>query len=161
MAIEVILIQKYTLFIGSGVYAFVTILFSLLLASGIGSRFSQKFKPSVAFIGIIAWILLDTLVFQRLLSSLGFLTLVYRILITVILIIPLGFFMGMPFPNGTKRVGELVDWGFAINGAASVLGSTAIMLVAFSFGYNAALLVGAFGYLLAMAVMLSNKKWVK
>lgn len=161
MAIEVILIQKYTLFIGSGVYSFVTILFSLLLASGVGSRFSQKFKPSVAFIGIIAWILLDILVFQHLLSNLGFLTLTYRILITVILIIPLGFFMGMPFPNGTKRVGELVDWGFAINGAASVMGSTAIMLVAFSLGYNAALMVGAFGYLLAMSVMLSNKNWVK
>jgi len=55
----------------------------------------------------------------------------------------------------------LVDWGFAINGAASVLGSTAIMLVAFSLGYNAALLIGALGYLLAMMVMLSNKSWVR
>jgi len=67
--------------------------------------------------------------------------------------------MGMPFPKGTKRVGELIDWGFAINGAASVLGSTAIMLVAFNFGYNMALLAGAAAYLLAMLLMRSQKEW--
>lgn len=161
MAIEVILIQQFTLFIGSGVYAFVSILFILLLSSGVGSRFSQKVKPQIAFLGIIAWILLNIFVFQRLVSSLAFLEVPWRILITIILIAPLGFFMGMPFPNGTKKVGELVDWGFAVNGAASVLGSTAIMLVAFTLGYNFALLVGAAGYLLAMLVMQSKKGWVK
>ncbi|MBK7143057.1 MAG: hypothetical protein IPH75_13370 [bacterium] len=46
-----------------------------------------------------------------------------RMLVAVILIAPVGFFMGMPFPKGTLRVGPLVDWEFAVNGAASVLSS--------------------------------------
>jgi predicted membrane-bound spermidine synthase len=161
MAIEVILIQKYTLFVGPGSYTFVTILFTLLLASGIGSRFSDKFNNATPFIGILAWIVFDIFVFEHIMDSLDFMSLVGRILITILLIFPLGFFMGMPFPKGTKRVGELIDWGFAINGAASVLGSTAIMLVAFNYGYNAALLTGTLAYILAMLIMQSKKKWVK
>ncbi len=39
MMIELILMQKYTLFIGPSVYCLITILFTLLLSSGIGSRF--------------------------------------------------------------------------------------------------------------------------
>ena len=46
-------------------------------------------------------------------------------------------------------VGELVDYGFAVNGAASVLGSTFIMLVTFAYGFNVALIIGAVLYLLA------------
>ncbi|WP_462281572.1 spermine/spermidine synthase domain-containing protein [Salinivirga cyanobacteriivorans] len=160
MAIEVILIQKYTRFIGPGSYTFVTILFTLLLASGIGSRFSQNFKSSIPFIGIILWVLSDIFLFEYLLNAVDSFPMFGRILITIILILPLGFFMGMPFPKGTKRVGELIDWGFAINGAASVLGSTAIMLVAFNFGYNMALLAGAAAYLLAMLIARSQKKWI-
>ena len=57
--------------------------------------------------------------------------------------------MGMPFPKATLRVGELVDWGFAVNGTASVLGSTGILLVAFTWGFDAALAVGGALYLLA------------
>ena len=42
MAVEVILIQKYTLFVGPSVYSIAGILITLLVASGIGSRFSKK-----------------------------------------------------------------------------------------------------------------------
>ena len=60
------------------------------------------------------------------------------ILITILMIAPLGFFMGMPFPRAALRVGRLVDWVFAVNGAASVLGSAGIMLVAFTWGFQVA-----------------------
>ncbi len=161
MAIEVILIQKYTWFIGPGAYTFVTILFTLLLASGIGSRFSEKFKTTTAFIGIIGWIVFDVFLFGYILDAMDYLPVGGRIALTILMILPLGFFMGMPFPKGSKRVGELIDWGFAINGAASVLGSTAIMLVAFNFGYNTSLILGAIAYLFAMFIMRSEKKWVR
>lgn len=161
MTVEVILIQKYTLFIGSSSYAFMTILFSLLLASGIGSFFSSRFTSTTPFLGIIVWIVLDVLLFGFLTEKLVLLPISGRILVTMVLILPLGFFMGMPFPKGTLRVGSLVDWGFAVNGAASVLGSTAIMLVAFNYGYGVALVTGAFAYFLAMLLMRSDRVWIK
>jgi hypothetical protein len=67
--------------------------------------------------------------------------------------------MGMPFPKGALRVGELVDWGFAVNGAASVLGATVIVLIAFTWGFTAALLVGAVLYLAAFGLMSLRKGW--
>ena len=63
--------------------------------------------------------------------------------------------MGMPFPKGTQRVGELIDWGFAVNGAASVL----VLLVAFAYGFTAALLLGGLCYVLALWLFSAKRAW--
>jgi len=82
-----------------------------------------------------------------------------RALVTAIVVFPLGFLMGMPFPKGTLRVGELVDWGFAVNGAASLLGSTVIVLVAITYGFTIALLLGALIYLVAYGLYSMKSSW--
>ncbi len=159
MIVEVVMIQKYTMFIGPSIYSVITILLVLLLASGIGSRFSEKFNDKIPFLGIIIWLLLDIFVFKHLIYSLDSMEMLSRILITALLIAPLGFFMGMPFPKAGLRVGELIDWGFAVNGAASVLGSTFILLIAFAYGFSISLLVGAFFYLIALVLLSFESKW--
>ncbi|MCP4633546.1 MAG: MFS transporter, partial [candidate division Zixibacteria bacterium] len=159
MAVEVILIQKYTLFVGPSVYSIAVILITLLVSSGIGSRFSKKVSNPFVFLAIIVWLLLDIFAFGYLTRALSGLTMYPRIFITMILFFPLGFFMGMPFPKGTLRVGQLIDWGFAVNGAASVFGSTLILLVAFAFGFNMALIVAAGLYLLAFALLSAKNSW--
>ena len=159
MIVEIVLMQKYTLFIGPSVYTIVAILLALLVGSGIGSRFADRVGDRIAFLGIVVWLLLDVLVFGHLTSALGGLTMIPRIIVTALLILPLGFFMGMPFPKGTLRVGPLIDWGFAVNGAASVLGSTAIMLVAFTYGFSVALLLGAALYLIAYVLISAKSAW--
>ncbi len=159
MIVEVILIQKYTLFIGAPIYSISTVLLTMLVASGIGSRFSEKISSPIAFGAIIVWLLLDILVFRALTGALVGLSLFPRVLVTAILIAPLGFFMGIPFPKATLRVGDLVDWGFAVNGAASVLGATAIMLVAFNYGFTASLLIGGICYILAFLCYQARKAW--
>ncbi len=159
MIVEIILIQKYSLFIGPSVYSIVTVLLTLLLASGIGSRFSEKVPARWAFAGIILWLLLDIFLFGAVTDSLRTLSLLPRILTGAALIFPLGFFMGMPFPKGALKVGELIDWGFAVNGAASVLGSTAIVLVAFGWGFAPALLIGAALYGIAYGLLSKKTAW--
>jgi spermidine synthase len=153
MIIEVVLIQKYTLFIGPSYYALVTILFTLLLASGLGSRFSQRIPDYLPFIVIILWLFLEIFALTPLKYALGNLTVWLRILASVLLIFPLGFFMGMPFPKAVARVGELVDWGFAVNGAASVMGSVIVMMVAINFGFSWAIAVAACCYVVAAALL--------
>jgi hypothetical protein len=159
MAVEVILIQKYTLFIGPSVHGVITVLLTLLLFSGLGSRASRSVDDRLPFLGIALWLALEILVFGRLTAALGGLTMVPRILISAVLIAPLGFLMGMPFPKAGLRVGPLVDWGFAVNGAASVIGSTGIMLVAFSFGFRVALIVAGLFYLAALGLLHREQAW--
>ena len=80
---------------------------------------------------------------------------------------PLGFVMGMPFPTGlralsaygTSKFGERnasensVEWAWAMNAAASVLGSVLAMVIAIQFGLTLTLACGAAAYLLALAMM--------
>jgi hypothetical protein len=159
MMIEVVLIQKYALYIGASVYSITTVLLTLLIASGIGSRFADKGSDCVAFVGIIAFLLLDLTVYGSITSGLDQLSILPRVLVVAVLIFPLGFFMGMPFPKATLRVGELIDWGFSVNGAASVFGATLVVMVAFSYGYTVALVLGVVVYLSAWLLMAARRAW--
>ena len=159
MIVEIILIQKYTLFIGPSIYSIITILVTLLIGSGIGSRFSNKMPIHYVFGAIILWVLLDILLLDQLTSIFNGFPLPVRMSITAIILLPLAFFMGMPFPKGALKVKELIDWGFAVNGTASVFGSTLIILVAFAWGFNLALLLGAALYLMAFALISVKSAW--
>mgnify|MGYP006278022701 CR=1 FL=1 len=143
MAVEVVLIQKYALLIGASVHSLVAVLLTLLVASGVGSRFAREFSDRTAFSVIVVWLLADALIFKHLIYAAGGADLGVRLALAVALIFPLGFFMGMPFPKGALRVGQLIDWGFAVNGAASVLGSIGVLLVAFEWGFSVALILAA------------------
>jgi hypothetical protein len=159
MCVEIVLIQKYTLFIGASAYSIATVLVVLLVSSGVGSRFADLVGARVAFLSIAVWLLLDVIVLRHLTGALAFMPVSARVIVTAILIAPLGFFMGMPFPKGALRVGELVDWGFAVNGAASVLGATLVVLVAFTYGFTVALLSGAALYLAAFGLLAMRRAW--
>jgi hypothetical protein len=92
----------------------------------------------------------------------------YRLLVSAILLVPLGFLMGMPFPTGLRALAaspapefpagqaasdNAVEWAWAMNAAASVLGSVLAMVIAIQFGLNVTLACGAGAYLLAFLVM--------
>ena len=157
MIIEIILIQKYTLIIGASIYSIATVLLTLLIASGVGSRYARRFADPVPFLTISVWVVLLLVLDNSLLSATYHLPMSVRALAVALLVFPLGFFMGMPFVKGALRVGELVDWGFAVNGAASVLGATLAIILAFNFGYANTLLVAIALYVLA-GVLLSRKR---
>jgi len=128
-------------------------------SSGIGSRFAPKVPMRAAFIALVVWLLLEAFVLHYVTAALAGLTLARRLAVTILLVGPMGFLMGMPFPRGALRVGRLVDWGFAVNGAASVLGGTGILLVAMALGYRSALLVAAGLYLLAYLLISREGGW--
>jgi hypothetical protein len=159
MMIEVVLIQKYALLIGASVYSIATVLFTMLLASGIGSRFARQVPDRIVFVAILVWLGLDVFVAGWLTPAAASLPILGRAAVVALWTLPLGFFMGMPFPKGTLRVGELIDWGFSVNGTASVFGATLIVLIAFSFGFGVALLTGGLVYLLAWLLLAAKSAW--
>jgi hypothetical protein len=76
--------------------------------------------------------------------------------------------MGMPFPTGLRALaapsdsrlfsetldnGNAVEWAWAMNAAASVLGSVLAMVIAIQFGLTATLACGLTAYLLAFALL--------
>src|SRR5205823_3402940 len=85
-----------------------------------------------------------------------------KLCISGLFLIPLGFAMGMPFPTGLRALGELndhrVEWAWALNAAASVLGSVSAMIIAIHFGLNATLACGAIAYLTAMLLVSSFRQ---
>jgi hypothetical protein len=65
---------------------------------------------------------------------------VARIAIAVILIAPLAFLMGMPFPLALRELGPpLVPWAWGINGCASVVSPVLATLLAVDLGFTAVL----------------------
>jgi hypothetical protein len=156
MMIEVILIQQYALFIGSTIYSVALVLTTMLVFSGIGSRHSSGYSHKIIFPAIAVWLLADILIFRQFFYLLAGWQFLPRIMLSGLLIAPVGYFMGMPFPKAASQTPNLVDWAFAVNGSASVIGSVIVILIASSFGYSFALAAGMAMYLFAYVLYASS-----
>jgi len=159
IVIEVALVQKSVLFLGHPVYALAVVLFSLLVASGLGSLLSGRVEALRRALGrllpgVAGLVLLYILVLPPVFYGLVHLEAPWRVGITVALLAPLGLVLGMPMPLGIRLLAErspgLVPWAWGLNGAASVLGSVGAVALAMVAGFDATLLVGAGFYLLAL-----------
>ena len=79
-----------------------------------------------------------------------------KVPLTLLLIAPLAFFMGMPFPLGLARLAEaspgLVPWAWGINGCASVVSAVLATLLAIGIGFSAVVALAVALYLLAALV---------
>ena len=159
MCVEVVLIHRYALLIGASLHSTVTVLVALLVGSGLGSRFAFRFTPRLVFGVIVVWLCLDAFFFPNVVAAFGHWQLPARVALGALLLAPLGFFMGMPFPKGGVRVGPAIDWGFAVNGSASVLGATLVLLVVFTHGFRVGLLLAAALYGVAFWLHGRHRAW--
>ncbi|MDH3934067.1 MAG: SAM-dependent methyltransferase, partial [Gammaproteobacteria bacterium] len=79
-----------------------------------------------------------------------------RILISITLIAPLAFCMGIPFPLGLSQLAEqapgLIPWAWAINGCASVISAILATLLAIHLGFSTVIAVALLLYALALWV---------
>jgi len=155
--VEIPLLQRFILFLGHPIYAFATVLFTLLSFSGLGSLLSPKLSFRKALAGLIVAVacypVLLPYLFRWLLGG----GLAFRILASVIILAPLGFLMGFPFPKGirlTSRIAPgLIPWAWGVNGCASVLSSILAVMIAISYGFSWVLVLGGVAYALALAAI--------
>jgi len=159
--VEVAMVQKFILFLGHPVYALAVVLFSLLLFSSIGSGLSGRFASADlhrplrrVLAGLAALVVVYIVLLPAVFYNLVQLPLPARIAIAVVLMAPLAVTMGMPMPTGIRILSgstpEMIPWAWGVNGATSVMGSVAALVIAILTGFNQALLVGASLYLLAI-----------
>jgi hypothetical protein len=155
IAVELALLQNLTLLLGHPIFTLSILLFTILAAGGLGSALSARVPPGWACIAVAGFGAGAAFLLPRVIPLLLPLELGTRVAIAVVLIVPLGFAMGMPFPQGLRETGQGAlpsppfYWG--LNGIMSVIGSVGTVLVAVVFGFQAAMLAGSALYLLAGA----------
>jgi len=172
--VEIAFIQRFVLFLGHPTYALTVVVFLLLLSSGGGSLISRRWGSSarlswLPLVLVVAALLLCVFILPGLLNALVGLPFAVKVLVSAALLVPLGLVMGMPFPTGLRALASspapefpveqastprqtVVEWAWAMNAAASVLGSVLAMVIAIRYGLNATLACGAVAYVLALAL---------
>jgi hypothetical protein len=168
--IQVSMIQKFTQFLGQPVYTLLTVISTMLIFSGIGSMFSTKFfkgsnKKLIIIFSIIAVLVIAIGILNPVLfSSSVRMEIHWRILITVAMIAPLGFFMGMPFPIGLSLIGDnqkkfvALSWG--VNGFFSVIGTVITIMLAMTTGFMFVFILSALIYAIAMIFILRQNRFI-
>ncbi|MEO6907031.1 MAG: hypothetical protein ABI210_03995 [Abditibacteriaceae bacterium] len=165
MLVEIPLLQQLILTLGYPTLSITVILFSLLLGGGIGARFSQRYEATklakwamtsallVAVITAVATFLLPTVQ-----NALLALPIIVRCFVIAIGLLPLGFFLGAPFPCGLRlfdRSGgtSFIPLMWGVNGVASVIGSLCAAMGAKMWGFPMMLNLGALIYLVAAGLL--------
>jgi hypothetical protein len=159
IAMEFLFIQIFMKLIGYPLYAVATVITVMLIGAGLGSICSRWIAGDgsprwyVAFGGIIATGLAIWLGYPRISGHFMADATAVRILAAAAMILPMAFFMGMPFPLGilelrTKPLGA-VAWAWSMNGLFATIGGVAAVLFALWLGFRATMLVALGMYALA------------
>ena len=162
ITLELVFIQKFTHLIGSPLYTYSTVIFTMLFAAGVGSAMSEKLgidwqrRWAIPFVGVLAIGLALMLLYPALSRLALALPLVGRVIASGVMIFPLGFFLGMPFPLGILAIANhprgAIAWAWGMNGLFTVVGGLGSVLISLVFGFNAAIIVALILYALAFAV---------
>jgi spermidine synthase len=175
--VEIAFIQRFILFLGHPLSAVAVVLAGFLVFAGLGSAAAGRFgrwaadrgparrfgalEAAVAAIGAMSLLYLVTLppLFDRLIA----LPDAAKVAVSIALIAPLAFFMGMPFPLGLAQVArrneDLVPWAWGINGCASVVAAILATLLAIHLGFTAVVAIAAALYLAAPLALRGRASW--
>ncbi len=159
--LEIYFIQRFILFLSHPIYTIAVVLGSFLIFAGLGSSYSKRlgtlkgYSKSARYgiVGIFLFGLFYVLTLDHIFSFLLTQTDSIKIVASVVLIAPLSFAMGMPFPMGLSELGRhsesLIPWAWGVNGCASVISAVATTLVAMHFGFTVVMIMALLFYLVA------------
>ncbi len=162
LMVEVLVLQKSLLVIGTPTLNLSLVLCTFLLGAGAGSAASARFAARqrlrwwlLALIPALCLLVrsLDLLHAQ----AAGWPTL-SRCLGVAGVVAPCAFLMGMPFPLALRalpdRLRPWIPWFWGLNGVASILGSALIVACVLQWGFRLATALPAAAYLLALLALL-------
>jgi len=159
MILEISLFQKMILYLGSPTISLSILLSSLLIGMGIGSNYgnfisreNHKNRLLIISLLITAAGIIFFFIYPYVLNIVLKESLIYRGIISFILILPFGFLLGVPFPTAlhllrSENNENLIPWMYGINGTMSVLGSVLAVIISIMYGFTVSFFVGLFFYL--------------
>lgn len=153
MLIEIAVMNQFILFLGNPIYSFSLILAGLLISTGLGSHCSKRLFESgwltikktalVTAAMLSVYTVLLPWVIHRLLGV----SLMAKVCVTFMMIIPLGFCLGIFFPQGLKVLDRqnktLIPLVWGLNGYMGILGSLLSIYFSTIFGFKFFLLFAA------------------
>ncbi len=158
MLIEISLLQAFGVFLGHPIYGLSVVLFSIIIAAGIGSLISEKLPLNTLPRQIIwsfltfGYALLLAVILKDIFHDYAEVDIASRVLISVAIIAPSGLLMGFGFPTGLSIASKFdtraTAWFWGINGAAGVLGSSIAIALNISMGIDKTLVIGGVCYAL-------------
>jgi hypothetical protein len=162
IVIEFVFIQMFIHVIGSPLYTVSTVLFVMLLSAGVGSymsgwlqitAFSKWFIP---FVGTVLTVLVVLVILPQLKVFFLGTPLLVRMLFVIVMIFPVGFFLGMPFPLGISTLESQPDgviaWAWGMNGLFTIVGGLLAVIFSIQWGFTVTLLIACATYMLAFFV---------
>ncbi|MCX7796127.1 MAG: hypothetical protein N2380_06370 [bacterium] len=155
--VEIPIMQRFILYLGKPIYSFSIILAILLLSSGFGSFYSIRLSKSPITLILGVFILAISISLPFILEFSLRYPFYLRVLLCIIMIGPLGFLMGMPFPIALEKVKKYsvnaIPWCWAINGVASVLSSFLSTVISIYTGFTFVLIVSSILYISAGLIL--------
>ncbi len=153
LAAEIAAIQQLNLLLGHPVYAVAAVLAVFLICSGLGSVWSDRVDAGSGWLagaGLAVMLVLYGALLLALVHLLQPAQLALRAAVALLLLAPLAFLMGMPFPIGLRSIAgadtEGVAWGWAANGFTSVVAAPLAALIALESGSRSLFFVAAAAY---------------
>jgi hypothetical protein len=157
MLIQIGLIQRFSVYLGHPTYAVAVILFSMILSTGLGSFSSDRIPIERRKVAVVALplataglVLVASLALQPLVARTIQLGLVARCLLTIAVVSPLAFMLGMFFPIGMRLVRRLSEdampWMWGVNGACGVLASVVAVAISMWAGIHTNLYLALLAY---------------
>lgn len=162
MFLEISFMQKFLLFLHHPLFAASLVLAAFLVFAGLGSActkiFSRDFQPEKVLGSALCLLIAMSAGYTPLLDKIFALflgqTIMVKMLISIVMIAPLAFCMGMPFPLALDRLGktapELIPWAWGVNGCASVISAVMAMLFAINLGFTMVILIATIFYGVAL-----------
>jgi hypothetical protein len=167
MLVQIPLMQRFSVYLGHPTYSVAVILFSMILATGVGSFLSDRLdvESSPRWLRVVppaiaANLLLWTLAIQPIIDATIQLGLAPRILVVVVVVGLAALPLGLCFPIGLRVVRRISDdatpWMWGVNGAAGVLASVSAVAISMWGGISTSLYLatGAYALLVIPAVAL-------
>jgi hypothetical protein len=155
MFIELFFIKNYIFIFGDPVISLTIVITGLLVFSAFGGYCSQRVRAKIfpiAIAALIATLICMFFTFKPILHSIIQVNQFLRYALSLLLLIPPGFLMGLPFPLGMRHILNLPAqraYAWTINGCASVLASIVSAQIALGLGISAILIFAILAYVLA------------
>lgn len=144
MLIQIGFLQRFAVYLGHPTYTLAVVLFSMLLATGVGSLLSERLGVSGRLrllpLGIAGALAVIAVGVPPLLASTMASSIAVRTAVVLGVTAPLSVLLGMCFPIGVRLVEDaplVVAWAWGVNGAFSVLASILAVILSIWIGIDA------------------------
>ncbi len=160
MMLEIGIINRFSIFVGSPGASTAVVLTAILLFSGIGAFFSdagdRRPERTIAIAtgllvvsSVLLWLVSPPVIGACFEAEFGYFG---RGLVAGLLIAPVGFSLGWFFPAGLRAINlyikdeHLMPWAISINGFASVVGSVVALPMTIFWGFSTLFAIALAGY---------------